>query len=78
MSDTDPSLALTVQPLPSMLRLTWANINIDQAAASLRTGCWAPAVQSPAPLSPRCHSIIHRVKAPMLNINYSAGRDSFD
>lgn len=78
MSDTNPSLDPTAQPLTSMLWLTRANINTDQAAASLLTGCQAPAVQSPLPRSPRCRSIIHRVKTPMLNINYSKGRDSFD
>lgn len=78
MSDTNLSLNLTAQILTSVPRLSRANINIDQAAASHCTGCPAPAVQSPPPLSPWCHSIIHRVKTPMLNINYSTGQDSFD
>lgn len=38
MSGTNPSLVFTAQPLTSMLRLTQANINIDQAAASSSEG----------------------------------------
>lgn len=78
MSDRNPSLNPTVQSLTSMLRLTQANINTDQGAASLLTGCQTPAVQSPPSHSARCRSIIHRVKTPMLDINYSKGQDSFD
>lgn len=51
MSDSNPSLSPTGQPLTSLLRLTRANINTDQAAASLLTGCRAPAVPSPPPRS---------------------------
>lgn len=42
MSDSNPSLSPTAQPLTSLLRLTRANINTDQAAASLLTGCRGP------------------------------------
>ena len=51
MSDRNPPLNPTVQPLTGVLRLTRANINTDQAAASLLTGRRAPAVQSPPPRS---------------------------
>lgn len=78
MSDTNLSVNITTQPHTRTLRLSKANINIDQAAASLCTGCQAPAVQSPPPLSPWCHSIIQRVRTPVLNIKYSTGLDSFD
>lgn len=76
MSDTNPSLDLTAQSFTSMLRSTQANINIDQAAASLLTGCQAPAVQS----STTTHTSVPfdhpQSKDP--NINYSTGQDSFD
>ena len=52
VSDTNPSLGLAVQPLTSTLRLTWDNINIDQAPASLSS-------QGARPLQANFHRHAH-------------------